>query len=341
MKTFYIVKRIVVQTVNDKRSLALILFVPVFLFTLIFFLLGDSDYKPTIGVNGIPSQMIENIKTEDVTVKEYGLEEGKQAVKDKKIDALFYIRDADMKLLFESSDAVKTGLVTRSIQKALKKLSPANGASSLKVRYIYGKSNSNMFNSLGYVLLGIISFFLIFILAGVSFVRERTTQTLERLMITPVKRWQVVLGYTLGFGIFAMLQSMILLCYVKWVLKMEFSGSMISAAVIMILLSMSAVCIGAFCSIYANNEFQMMQFIPVIIIPQIFFSGLISLDTLPYHLGELAKIMPVYYACDALNDIIIKGMKLSNLFSQMTALLTFIVLFFILNIIALKKYRRI
>lgn len=341
MKTLVIVKRIVKQIINDKRSLALILFVPVFLFTLIFFLLGDSNYKSIIAVNGVQSQLVSELKKEEVTVKSYDLKKGKKAVKDKKVDALFYMDGSEFKLLFESNDTVKVGAVTKAVQNAMKKMNAAPGSGKLSTDYIYGKSDSNLFNSLGYLLLGVISFFLIFIIAGISFVRERTVQTMERLMMTPVKRWQVVLGYTLGFGIFAILQSIILLCYTKWILKMPIAGNMVSAGVVMILLSMSAVCIGAFCSIYANNEFQMVQFIPVIIIPQIFFSGLISLHTIPYHLGVLAKIMPVYYACDALNGIIIKGLKLGDLYMQVIALLTFIVLFFILNIIALKKYRRI
>lgn len=338
MKTWYIIKRIVKQTVNDKRSLALILVVPVFLFTLIFLLLGDTDYKASIAENGMPAKLIDNIKDEDVTIKSMDLKEGKKAVRDKKEDALLYMDGSDMVLLFESNDTVKTGVITKAVQNAAKKLNPAGG---MKVEYLYGKSGENMFNSLGYVLLGIISFFLIYILAGISFVRERTIQTMERLMMTPVKRWEVVLGYTLGFGVFATLQSIIMLCYVKWVLQMTIEGSMFAAGFVMILLSMSAVCIGAFCSIYANNEFQMMQFIPIVVIPQIFFSGLISLDTLPYHLGYLAKIMPVYYACDALNEIIIKGRGLGEVIWQVIALLTFIGLFFIFNIIALKKYRKL
>ena len=146
----------------------------------------------------------------------------------------------------------------------------------------------------------------------------------------------------IGFGIFGMLQSIILLCYTKWVLHMTISGSvMVAAGFVMILLSMTAICIGAFCSIFANNEFQIMQFIPVIVIPQIFFSGLISLDTLPYHLGILSKVMPVYYACNALKDIVIKGAGLGETLPDILALLIFIGLFFVLNIIALKKYRRI
>ncbi len=338
MKTLYIIQRIIRQTVNDRRSLALLLIVPVFIFTLIYFLLGESDYKATIAENGMPPVILESLKEQELTVESMGLEEGKQAVRDKETDALLYLEGSNIVILFESNDSVKTGMVTKAVQKAVQELNPAGG---MDIQYIYGKSDSDLFNSLGYIMLGVISFFLIFILAGISFVRERTVQTMERLMITPVKRWQVVLGYTLGFGVFAMLQSIILLCYVKWVLKMSFAGTLAEAGFLMILLSMSAVCIGAFCSIYANNEFQMMQFLPVVVIPQIFFSGLISLDTLPYHLGYLAKIMPVYYACDALNEIIIKGKGLGEVGPQMLALLTFILLFFILNIVALKKYRKI
>jgi ABC-2 type transport system permease protein len=271
-------------------------------------------------------------------MSDYELESGKAAVKDKKVDALLYQDGKELVLLFESNDAVKTGAVQKAVMNALKELNPTG---MLRTDYIYGKSEENMFNSLGYVLLGVISFFLIFIIAGISFVRERTNQTMERLMVTPVKRWQVVMGYTLGFGIFAILQSVILLCYVKWVLHMTINGSLAAAGFIMILMSMSAVCIGAFCSIFANNEFQMMQFIPIVVIPQIFFSGMISLDTFPYHLGEIAKVLPVYYACSALKKITINGTDINGVLSDISALLIFIGLFFILNIFALKKYRRI
>jgi ABC-2 type transport system permease protein len=337
MKTWVIVKRIIRQTINDKRSMGLILIVPLFLFTLIYFLLGDSTYTPTIAIYGLPKQLVEELKNEDVKVIDYNLEEGKAAVKEETVDAFLYQEQQGMVLLLESSDAVKSGLIQKAIQNASKELNPGG----MRTEQLYGDSEESMFNNLGYVLLGIISFFLIFILAGISFVRERTSQTMERLMITPVKRWQVVLGYTLGFGVFAMLQSILLLGYVKWVLHMSIQGSLLAAGCVMILLSMTAVCIGAFCSIYANNEFQMMQFIPLIVIPQIFFSGLISLDTIPYHLGVLAKIMPVYYACDALKAIINKGATLSEVAMELLALLVFIGVFFVLNIFALKKYRRI
>lgn len=326
------------QIKNDKRSLGLILFVPILLFTLIYFLLGDSDYHATIAANGIQDPLISGIEAQGITVLNLDREEGQKQVKDKKMDAFLYRDGSETILLFESADAVKTGVIQKGIQNAIKKLTP-----QLLVRseYIYGKSDDNMFNSLGYVLLGVVSFFIVFIIAGISFVRERTNQTMERLMITPVRRWQVVSGYAIGFGLFAMLQCILLLIYVKWVLHMTITGSLIAAGIIMILLSMAAICIGAFFSIFSNNEFQIMQFIPVVVIPQIFFSGLISLDTLPYNLGILSRIMPVYYACDALKLITVKSAGISEVLTDIIALLIFIGLFYVLNIVALKKYRRI
>ncbi|MFT4146625.1 MAG: ABC transporter permease [Mobilitalea sp.] len=339
MKTRYIMKRIIRQTVNDKRSLGLILIVPLLLFTLIYFLLGDSDYKPSIAENGMPPQLVEKIKEQDVSVITLEIKEAKEAVKDKELDAVLYMENNEIVLYMESNDAVKSGVLQKAISNAMKELNPI---SVMRTEFLHGNMEDNLFDSLGYIILGIISFFLIFILAGISFVRERTNQTMERLMVTPVKRWQVVLGYTLGFGIFAMLQSVLLLSYVKWVLHMTMNGSILIAGLIMILLSMTAVCMGAFFSIFANNEFQIMQFIPVIVIPQIFFSGLISLDTLPFHLGALSKIMPVYYACNSLKGILINGDAFSaEVLSGVFSLLLFIGIFFILNIIALKKYRRL
>jgi len=338
VKILFIIKRIIRQIVNDKRSLGLILVVPLFLLSLIFLLLGDSGYKAKIAVSGIPLAISDKITAQGVTVTQTSLFDGRALVNNKTVDAFFYIEDNQMNLLFESNDAVKTGVVTKSIQTAIKELSPG---SFMKAEFIYGKSDDSMFNSLGYIMLGIISFFIVFIIAGISFVRERTNQTMERLMMTPVKRWEVVCGYTLGFGFFAALQSIILIAFVKWVLKMPIAGSVLTTGLIMILLSLSAVCIGAFFSIFSNNEFQIMQFIPVVVVPQIFFSGLISLDTLPFHLGMISRIMPVYYACDALKGVAIKGEGLLSILPDITALLVFIVIFSCFNTVALKKFRRI
>jgi len=338
LKTFNIVRRIAVQIFNDKRSLAMILIAPLFILTLIYLLLGNSDYKPTVAESGLPAQIVASLEADGLTVNSLPAEEAGEKLKNGKIDAFVYKDGNNLKLLFRTYDAVKTGLVQKSVVGAVQGLS---SASPIDAEYLYGSSGDSLFDNLGYVMLGIVSFFIIFIIAGISFVRERTNQTMERLMMTPVRRWQVVLGYTLGFGFFAMLQSILLLSYGIWVLNMTVLGSAVTAGLIMLLLAMSAVCIGAFFSIFSNSEFQMMQFIPVIVIPQIFFSGLISLDTMPYHLGALSKIMPVYYACSALKTVMITGGGIAEICPDIAALLMFIVIFFFMNILALKKYRKL
>ncbi|WP_320127641.1 ABC transporter permease [uncultured Sphaerochaeta sp.] len=336
MKTFGIVRRIVKEILGDKRTIALILIGPLFLFTLLFLLLGDSDFKPNIGVNGMPKRLVEAIETQGATVTPVEISEGKVLLQQGTIDAFLYKQDKTTMLAFDMNDTIKTSLISKDIQNGLKQVLPFG---SIDIEFLHGNKDANLFDNLAYIMLGIVSFFLIFILAGISFVRENTGQTMERLLMSPIKRWQVILGYTLGFGVFAILQSIVLLAYCIIVLHMGIAGSALSVGFIMVLLALSAVCIGAFFSIFSNNEFQMMQFIPIIVIPQIFFSGIIPLDTIPLHLGLLSKIMPVYYACDALKALMLQGASLQSVIGDIGALLVCIGLFFFLNIIALKKYR--
>jgi len=340
MKVLSITKRIILQMFNDKRSLGLIIVAPIFLMTLIYMLLGDSNYTPNLLTYDIAAPVLEQMENQDLNIEEVdNLEEGKEKIQEQKADALLYHSENNMYLLFESKDSVLNGKVVKEIQNAMTSLSSVQ--SQLVTEYVYGESDSSMFDSMGYIMLAIMSFFVVFILAGISFLRERTNQTMERLLLTPVRRWQVILGYTLGFGFFAFIESIILLLYVIFVLKMPLEGSPIDMAIVMVLLSLSAVCIGAFFSIFSNSEFQVVQFIPIIVIPQIFFSGLISLETIPFHLGYISRIMPVYYACDALKSICIRGKSCVNIMGDISALVIFIVLFFFLNTLLLKKYRNI
>ena len=98
---------------------------------------------------------------------------------------------------------------------------------------------------------------------------------------------------------------------------------------------------GALVSIFSNSEFQVMQFIPIVIIPQIFFSGIISIDTLPFGLGKLAYMMPVYYGCTALEQVLIRGAGFRDIAADLLILLVFIAALFALNTVALKKYRKV
>ncbi|MEL4105278.1 ABC transporter permease [Oscillospiraceae bacterium WX1] len=331
--------RVIRQMANDKRSLALIFIAPLMILTLLFLLLGDSPYVPKLGVSSsMPSQAVTRLEEQAVTVTVLAADADVEALlKNGDIDAYLSMSPGSANIRMLEPDSVKMGKITTAVKNALE-TSP--GQQGLNFSYIYGEVTST-FDSLGYVLLGVMAFFVVFILSGVSFIRERTTGTMERLMLTPVRRLSVAAGYTAGFGVFAAVQSAVLVLYAQSVLGLHFSGSVLLAVLIMVLLAFTAVATGTFISIFANNEFQVVQFIPVIIIPQIFFSGMIPIDTLPYHLGLLSYIMPVYYGCTALKAVLLKGEGVAAVWPYLLVLVGLLLLLSLINTLALKKYRSI
>ena len=84
-----------------------------------------------------------------------------------------------------------------------------------------------------------------------------------------------------------------------------------------------------------------MQFIPIAIIPQVFFAGIFPFESMAGWMQILAKCMPMYYGGNALVDVMYKGLGLSDISNDLFVLLGFALVFIILNIVALKKYRKI
>lgn len=332
--------RIVKQMHNDKRSLAIILIAPILIMSLLFLLLGESSYVPSIGIDpSFKGKVLEAL--EEQNVKIISLKEDTDIdafLEENGADAVVSMGNDGISIRMLEENSTKASKITDALKNAIEKINPAGG---MNMSFVYGKSNATMFNSLGYILIGFISFFFVFIISGMSFVRERTTGTMERLMLTPISRIGLVAGYTVGYGIFAALQSILIILFTKYVLHMEYAGSVLLAMLIMILLSFTAVLVGALVSIFANSEFQVMQFIPIVIIPQFFFSGLIPIDTLPFGLGKLAYIMPIYYGCSSLQEVLIKGRGIEHIWGYLGILAAFIIVLLIVNTEALRKYRRL
>ena len=335
-----IVLRIIKQMGNDRRTLALIIVAPLIILTLMYLLLGENNYQPSIGIReGFPKAVSDALIKQDVRISAVAAGENSDALlKSKAVDAVLSLDLTGLHLQMLEADGVKATKITAAMKEAMSSMLPIG---KLNISFLYGGQNSTAFNSLSYVLLGVLSFFFVFIISGITFVREREGGTMERLMTTPVHRWQVVGGYTLGFGLFAAIQGVIITLFTKFVLGITFNGSVLIAMLIMILLSFTAVSSGALVSIFANNEFQVMQFIPIFIIPQIFFSGLLSIETLPYGLGNLAYIMPVYYGCSALKGVMVMGHGMGETAIYIGMLLGIVALLSAANILALKRYRKL
>lgn len=333
-----IFKRILGQMKNDKRSLGLLLFAPLLILTLLFFILGDSNYTPQIAVYDMNEKFVAELENHATVILETEKPEAADYLEVNDVDALIWADSAGthIELLEKNSKSVAA---LEAIQDTTKALQPTQN--ELIVDYVYETSGDNQLDSLSYVFLGVISFFFVFILSGMSFVRERFGQTLERMLMTPIRRVDVIGGYTLGYGLLAAVQSVVIILYAVYVLQLQVEGSVALCTFVMILMAFSAVSVGALVSIFANNELQLVQFIPVIIIPQIFFSGLIPIDTIPFGLGNLCYLTPIYYGCTALEMIMIQGKGFVEIWPWLAGSVIFIGVLFLANVTALKKYRRL
>jgi ABC-2 type transport system permease protein len=181
------------------------------------------------------------------------------------------------------------------------------------------------------VFIGMFVFLFVFILTSVGFLRERSAGTLERLQATPIRRIEIVVGYMLGFAVFALLQSLIILGFTVFGLKIHYAGSLAVVFVVELLLALMAVNLGIFFSTFARNEFQVVQFIPLVVVTQILLSGAFwPIDEMPGWLQPIAWLMPLTSANYALRDVMIKGFDLTQVAAYVLALVVFAVFFVVL-----------
>ncbi|MDA1679609.1 ABC transporter permease [Bacillus cereus group sp. TH152-1LC] len=339
MRVTGVIIRIIRQFFRDKRSLAMMFGAPMLLLWLLSLVFTQKDYVPHIAVVDMPAQVVKVMENQEATIYEYSKEKAMSELEKQKIDAVIHLESGKMHIVLEGSDSSKNRAVLQVLQKSTEK----NDVSIMKpeVNYLHGSKDFTMFDGLGPVLIGFFTFFFVFILSGVSFVRERLSGTLERLLSTPVRRWEIVVGYIVGFGIFAFIQSVIIVSFSVYILDLYVAGSIWLALLITCMLSLTALTLGTFLSAYANNEFQMIQFIPLVIVPQIFFSGLFPIESMNKWLQMLGKLFPLTYGADAMRQVMIRNQGFTEIALDLTVLLLFSLLFAIGNVFALKKHRKI
>jgi len=193
---------------------------------------------------------------------------------------------------------------------------------------VFGTGTGDQLDAFAPALVGFFAYFLVFVLTGVSFLRERVGGTLERLMATPIRRSEIVTGYSLGFGFFAMLQVTVIMIFALGTvhvpaigpvpafsigLGIANAGSPLLAFAVALLLALGAVNLGVLLSTFARSEFQILQFIPIVIVPQGLLCGLLwPISSLPDVLEPVARVLPLTYAIDGLREVLIKGSDLGS-----------------------------
>jgi len=330
--------RILNQLRHDRRTLALMLIAPVFLLTLVYFILADTTPEINIAVVNAPAGFEDKLEEQNVRGLRYSENEARLALERGEVIASIKIIGGKSYIEVDGSNPAKAKAALAALEQA--KIDALISRPDLRseVIYLYGKEDLPTFDNFGATLIGFIVFFFVFLVSGISFLQERNSGTLEKLLSTPIRRWEIVVGYVLGFGVVTILQSFLISWYCVYVLKVMMIGSFGLILLITLLTAIIALTLGILASTLANNEFQMIQFIPLIIVPQVFFSGLFDL---PPGIEVISYVMPLFYIADALTEVMIRGSGLGAIAWDLGIILACSVLFMALNTLLLKKYRRI
>jgi ABC-2 type transport system permease protein len=327
--------RIVQQFVRDRRTLALLFLAPLVVLTILNFVLNGTMASVTLGIvqpsgpaGAVLTQQLQEHVADQPSIRIV-------TVAADNVDATLRNGNADGVLVFPPDfvTKVQSGQVptltlrldgsnpgaTQQLRQVVSLLVASitapqsalpTGGSGIQVNpsYLYGGPQYTQTDALAPLLVGLFSFFFVFLLTSVSFLRERSQGTLERVLVTPLSKAELVLGYVLGFVLFALLQSIVILLFVLGVLRVHHTGNLGLLFLVSLVLTVAGVNMGIFASAFARNELQVVQFIPLLLVPQVLLGGLFfSVATLPVVLKQLAYVMPLTYANFALKDVMLKG----------------------------------
>ena len=266
-------------------------------------------------------------------------------------------RQAALDLRLEGSNPTRSMMITARVTAAAMKtlaglatvglglpgVAPKGGeAAELPVTvestYLFAGEEYDTMDFVAPVYVAFLGLFFVFLLTCVSFLRERSQGTMERLLATPATRLEVVVGYMAGLGLFALGQVAVILFFTVWVLEIHYAGSLGLLFLVVALLAVVGVSQGIVASVFARNEFQVVQFIPLLIFPQVLLGGTFwPVEDLPAYLQPLAYLMPLTYANRAMRDVMLKGWGLAEIWPDVLILAGFTGFFIALGALTTRR----
>jgi ABC-2 type transport system permease protein len=173
----------------------------------------------------------------------------------------------------------------------------------LVFRYVFDDA-PQVFDRVGPQMLGLFPFIIMFLITSVTMVRERTSGTLERLLTTPLQRGELIGGYALAFGVAALVQSVVSSAVAIWLLGMDVDIPW-AIGLFAIVDAVLGTALGLLMSAFATTEFQAVQFMPLVVLPQILLCGLfVPRDMMPRALELISDVLPLSYATEAFSELI-------------------------------------
>ncbi|MBB5869329.1 ABC-2 type transport system permease protein [Allocatelliglobosispora scoriae] len=174
----------------------------------------------------------------------------------------------------------------------------------LTLLYFMFDDQPQVFDRIALIMLGVFPFVIMFLVTSIAMLRERTTGTLERLLTTPLRKTDLLFGYGLAFGLAAAVQATVASALAYWLLDLDTAGNPALVIGIAITNAVLGVALGLLASAFAKTEFQAVQFMPVIALPQLLLCGLfVPRDEMATWLQRISDVLPLTYAVEALQEV--------------------------------------
>ncbi|MGI5419122.1 ABC transporter permease [Actinomadura luteofluorescens] len=204
------------------------------------------------------------------------------------------------------------------------------------LRYVFDQPAA--FDRIGPMLLGLFPFTVMFVVASVATLRERTSGTLERLMTMPLGKLDLLLGYALAFGLLALVQVAVVLAVSLTWLGLDLNGSLASLVLVSLLDALLGMALGLFASAFARTEFQAVQFMPAFVLPQLLLCGLIvPRGEMASWLQAIADVLPLSYAVEGMQEISASPDFTGTLAMDVSVIAAFVVVALLLGAVTLRR----
>ena len=379
-RTLEVAKKTLRSLKHDRRTAGFLVFMPLFMIAIFGYTFGGDlrDVEVTVvnmdsgGANGSVAQMIVSEMSHDDTLKLTIISPDQDRPAALAEDA---VRDADAwaALVFDVNfteeveaavDAMRAGLplmpcrvdllidgsnpniaqavvaeVAAAIQTVLVTQYGLVPPVAVSQNMIYGQ-DAEFIDFFAPGVMGLAGMMVTLMLSIISFVHERTNGTLDRLLTTPVTEGEIVGGYALAFGLVALIQSVVILLAAVILFRIEIVGNPFLVLFVIFLLGIGSQGLGFILSSNAKNEFQAVQFMPLILFPSILLAGVFwPLEAVPSLLRPVSYFIPLTYAVDACRSVMIRGWGVAEVWPQLLILAAIAAVLLILSAYSLKKRR--
>jgi ABC-2 type transport system permease protein len=208
---------------------------------------------------------------------------------------------------------------------------------SISTDLVYGK-DARFIDFFAPGVMGLAAMMVTFMLSIISFVHERSASTLDRLLSTPVTEGEVVAGYAIAFGLVGLIQSTVIILAAVLLFQIQIVGNPLTALLIIFVFGMGMQGLGFLLSSIAKNEFQAIQFLPIILFPSILLSGVFwPIEAVPTLLRPISNFIPLTYAVDGMRSVMIRGWGIGDVLFQFGVLIIFACVMLVLSTYGLKR----